>query len=388
MARYLAGSSRVRSYTEQKQLKAQRAQRRAERSERRRRRRGGEEEDDEFEGGRGRRDRRASAPPGEARHEPPPQVAEQDLVGLEVALVLGVDAGRCRVRRTNGRESPADLDAALARTQRSSVAVGDRAVVDELADGRVRVRAIVERRSVLARPDPGTPSIERVVAANVDRAIVVAAARAPALRPRLIDRYLVALERGGIEPVVCVSKTDLVADDAGRAEVDGVLAEYRDIGITALAVSVESGAGVADLRRAVDGCTSVLVGQSGVGKSSLANALFGAALGGELETGRVRHGDGKGRHTTTRSDLFVVDERGTRVIDTPGVRSFGLAHVTRSTLAEFFRDFDGVREHCRFSDCSHTDEPGCAVRDAVECGDVAERRYRAYLRIRASLDER
>jgi ribosome biogenesis GTPase / thiamine phosphate phosphatase len=318
--------------------------------------------------------------------EPPEPIPESAVDPRDLALVTGLAPGRARVRDVavgETEEFDADLDAALARTQRASVAVGDRVVLERRVGGRPRVVGVVERRSTIARADGTRAGAERVVAANVDRALVVAAAREPRLRPRLVDRYLIALEAGGVRPIVCVSKVDLVETAAERAEIEAILDEFRALEVPALCVSVESGEGLDDLRALVRGRTSVLVGQSGVGKSSLANGLFGAL---DLVTGRVRDGDGKGRHTTTASSLFEVDDAGTRLIDTPGVRSFGLVDVTRDSLESYFPDFDAARASCRFGDCSHVDEPNCGVRAAVESGDVPARRYEAYVRIRASLD--
>lgn len=393
VARHLAGNAKARSLAERKDLKARSAERRVERVERARRRQPDDglddgSLDDEGVG--------AHVPPQRVKHvhvraptaalEPPEPVLESAVDPRDLALVCGLAPGRARLRGAAvgaTDEFDADLDAAIARTQRASVAVGDRVVLERRPGGRPRVVGIVERRSTIARADGTRGGAERVVAANVDRALVVAAARSPRLRPRLVDRYLIALEAGGVLPIVCVSKADLIETAAERAAIEATLDEFRGLEVPALCVSVESGEGLDDLRALVRGQTSVLVGQSGVGKSSLANGLFGAL---DLVTGRVRDGDGKGRHTTTASSLFEVDEAGTRLIDTPGVRSFGLVDVTRDSLESYFPDFDAARASCRFGDCTHVEEPDCGVRAAVEGGEVPERRYEAYVRIRASLD--
>jgi ribosome biogenesis GTPase len=299
------------------------------------------------------------------------------------ALVVGLAPGRAHVRlEPGGEECDARLAEALARTQRAAIAVGDRVEVRLLPGHLALVESVLPRRSLLARLDSARPGGQQLVAANVDRAVVVAAAAQPAFRPRLVDRYLVALERGGIAPFVALGKVDLVGARE-RDELCAFLAELAAIGVPGALVSTLTGEGLESVRAAVVGTTFVLVGQSGVGKSSLANALFPAVA---ARTGAVRTGDGKGRHTTTAAHLFAVDARGTCVVDTPGVRSFGLANLARSELAAYFPDFDAHRAACRFADCSHSHEPGCGVRAAVLAGALAARRHAAYLRILESLE--
>ncbi len=303
-----------------------------------------------------------------------------DLPGL----VLSVAPGRVRVRfevDSDTLEEDAVLAEHLARTQRSSVAVGDRVDLEEREDDSLRVRAVLARGSSLSRPDPQNPHLERVVAANVDHAVIVAAVRNPDLRQRLIDRYLVAVQRGGVRPIVCANKADLLGDPASRDEVDAILEVYRAIDVPVLFTSSETGEGIDELRELLVGSTSVFVGQSGVGKSTLLNALQ-PELG--LDIGRVRSGDGKGRHTTTTSSL-LEGERGTRLVDTPGVRSFGLMDVTRASLAGYFPEFAEHEPLCHFSDCSHVHEPKCALRTAAEEDRLLAQRYQTYLRLLESL---
>ncbi len=295
--------------------------------------------------------------------------------------IVGVFSGRVRFAQ-DGDVQTAILSEALARTQQSSVAIGDVAFAARREDGTLRIERIQERRSTLSRPDPQT-SRERVIAANVDRAVVVVAVRQPIFRPRLFDRYMIALERGGIEPILCANKADLLESQAERDEVESHLDVYRDLGIAALRTSVARGDGLARLRELLAAATSVFVGQSGVGKSSLANAIA-PELG--IVTGDVRQGDGKGRHTTTTSSLYSLPG-GMRLIDTPGIRGFALKNLTVSMVAAYFAEFERFRHGCRFNDCTHLHEPGCAVRDAVEAGAIAGARYATYGRICRSLGE-
>jgi ribosome biogenesis GTPase len=293
--------------------------------------------------------------------------------------VVAVSQGRVVVRR-DGVDVDVRLSQELARTQQSTVAIGD--TVDVVGEGAAAMVARVgPRRSSLARPDPANPHRERVLAANVDVAVVVLSVVAPPLRPALVDRFLVAIEYGGVEPALCVNKTDLLERD-GHERVDEVLAPYRALGIPCVLTSAESGRGIEELRALVAGRTSVFVGHSGVGKSSLLNSLD---PDGARDTGGVREGDGKGRHTTTSSSLFDLGD-GTSVIDTPGIRTFGLWQQDAGELVRAFREFDEPSAHCRFRDCTHVHEPDCGVRAAVEDGRVASSRYEAYLRLRAELE--
>ncbi len=283
--------------------------------------------------------------------------------------------------REDGVERRVALGSAFRLPGAALPAAGDQVHVECDAEGEERVVALLPRRSVLSRPDPGDARRERVIAANVDLGIVVLSAAG--LKPRLIDRFLLALGRGGIETAVCVNKLDLV-DDAARGRVERELEPYRDLCAACVLVSAESGEGLAALRSALAGRTSVLVGHSGVGKSSLVNALRPEA---ELSTGAVRESDGKGRHTTSAAQRVELPElgAGTALIDTPGVRAFGLWDLERATLREHFPELVERAPACRFGDCLHHREPHCAVIAAVEAGELPRSRYETYLRILADL---
>jgi ribosome biogenesis GTPase len=231
-----------------------------------------------------------------------------------------------------------------------------------------RVLSVLPRTTVLARNDPRNPRNERPLAANVDIVVIVASVHSPPLRTGLIDRYLIATQNGGMTPVVVVNKIDLLQNEQ---ELDELKA-YQDIGVPVVLCSTCDGRGLEELRKLLEGKTCVFTGHSGVGKSSLANALMPAL---ELRTGEVEY---KGRHTTTTSSLHELPG-GTRIIDTPGIREFGLFGVDAKDLRHFFPEFEPYAAHCNFNDCTHTHEPVCAVRDANLP------RYGAYLRIYGSL---
>lgn len=297
-------------------------------------------------------------------------------VDLPRGLVTAVHQGRVELDR-----GPARVAHRLLLEPGFHLVVGDE-VACEPTDGPWRIVAVLPRRSWLARPDPGNEHRELLLAANVDFGVITAAVQDPPLRPGLIDRLLLALARGHVSPLLCVNKVDLL-DAAEQAQLDATLQPYVDQGVPVLRCSASSGAGMLELREALRGRTCVFVGHSGVGKSSLLNALD---PDGARSTGAVREHDGRGRHTTSASSLRQLAE-GTRVIDTPGIRAFGLAALTRSELGAAFPELLRLAERCRFSDCSHAHEPDCAVRAAVASGSVGAARFAEYLRLLGEVED-
>lgn len=362
--RYLRQARHHRSPEERRRI-AQEARRR--KAARRSPRRAREDDDElEFEAMRP----RPPAPPAASGARPEGERSEGSIHAS--AQVVGLAATRARLALPDGDRS-AVLPPGL------GVAVGDH-VAFEALDEVLLVRAVLPRRTVLARPDPAGADRRLVLAANVDVVACVVAARSPRWKPGFVDRVLLAVEEGGAEPLVVVGKLDLVAADE-RAALQRELDPFRAIGVPVVLVSAPRGEGLSELRRAIVGRTVVFVGPSGVGKSTLQNALD---PGAGRATGAVRDSDGKGRHTTTASELTVLAD-GTRLIDTPGVRQFGLAGIDRAALASYFPEFAGPARACRFRDCAHLVEPDCGVRAAVADGRVPARRFEAYARIRATL---
>jgi ribosome biogenesis GTPase len=239
-----------------------------------------------------------------------------------------------------------------------------------------KIASVAPRRTVLSRTDPGNPNRERVIAANIELLVIVAAIEDPPFRPGLIDRYLIAAARGGVQPILCINKVDLCADTAVVEQVTGI---WREMGVPVVLCSTRTGAGIDDVRDLLAGSLAVLAGHSGVGKSSLLNALADEP---RALTGAVSESTGKGRQTTTSAHLYGL-RNGARIIDTPGIRELGLGSVTPAELRLAFTDFAAFE--CRFRDCTHRSEPECGVRAAAESGAVSEARYSSYSRIAGEL---
>src|SRR5580704_5208262 len=261
------------------------------------------------------------------------------------ALVIGIGPGLCSV----------DIDGSI-RHVRCEIPVVPGDEVSVLNDS---VSGISPRRTILTRTDPVNERLDRVILANVDHMVIVAAITNPPLRTGLIDRYMIAAARGGIQPILCINKVDLSTDTS--------LVGGYDIPI--VCCSTKTGQGIAELRDRLAGSVAVLTGHSGVGKSSLLNALTEES---HARVGDLSEDTGKGRHTTTASRLYLL-KNGARIIDTPGIREFGLGPVTLAELKAAFPEF--TAERCRFNDCNHKMEPGCVIREA---GDP---RYEAWLRL-------
>ncbi len=285
------------------------------------------------------------------------------------------------VQTDEGRRLSCFLPKTLRREARqrgaTALAVGDRVILEPAGEDW-RIVEVEPRRSSLSRrrSDRRHP-FEDVLVANPDRLLVVAACDQPRLNPRFVDRLLCAGEHAGLECVLVVNKLDL----AEPVVYDELTAPYRAAGYPTLGASVVDGRGIDELRGLLAVGLSLLAGKSGTGKSSLLNACDPTF---ERRVGSVSDYSSKGRHTTTSPELLPV--AGGYVADTPGVRVFGLWDVRAAELAELFPEFAGLVDGCRFADCLHRREPGCAVRDAVETGRVYPQRYASYLALLEELE--
>lgn len=254
------------------------------------------------------------------------------------------------------------------------IAVGDRVDFHHAGDGTGLITTVLPRRNQLARPAAGNKPLEQVIVANVDQVVPVMAAARPAPKWELLDRYLAAAEAAGVPSLIVITKADLEPN----AELLDEVARFEALGYRVVLTSTVSGTGLDTFRAALQGLVSVFVGKSGVGKTSLLNAVE-PGLG--LRVRAVSDATDKGRHTTTHPEMFDLQQGGA-VVDTPGMREFGLWKLAGADLAHAFVEMRPYLGACKFSaDCTHTHEPGCAVKAAVEAGDIAERRYRSYLRM-------
>lgn len=232
------------------------------------------------------------------------------------------------------------------------------------------ITKVLERDSTLVRPDQNNRA--RPVAANMDQIVVVIASK-PSFEYGMLDRYLAAAELIGVTPAIVINKSDLL-DDESRERLEQRLSLYRDIGYTLLFTSTRTTDGMKDLYAALKAHTSILVGQSGVGKSSLVQALLPDL---DIRVGNLSQVTGLGRHTTTVATLYHLPDGGD-LIDSPGVRDFTLCNVGPEELAHGFREFEPYLGQCRFHNCRHVTEPGCTVADAARSGDIHPQRLENY----------
>lgn len=260
------------------------------------------------------------------------------------------------------------------------VAVGDNVLVSRGTQDHGVIERVLARQSILARADPFNPDKSQIIVANVNQFLIVASWEEPALWLELIDRSLIAALEGKLKPLICLNKVDLALD---IQECYQDMAPYEALGYTVLYTSTVTGQGIDELREHLVGNETVVAGASGVGKSSL---LMEVQPDLELRTAEVSYYSGEGRHTTTQVSLLKL-EQGGYVVDTPGIRALGLVTVHRSDLVLFFPEIAALASECRFSNCAHMQEPGCAVIHAVERGDIPWSRYASYLSIYESLPE-
>ncbi len=295
-------------------------------------------------------------------------------------IVVEVGSNLCRVD-LDGQSLLCRLRGSLSAQETgftNVVAVGDEVAVSPDGAESGVVEAVLPRRSVLARPDVFYPHLQQVIVANADQLLIVASWREPAIWLELIDRYLITAERYRLSPLICVNKTDLAEDVAVCRQT---MRPYLDLGYRVIFTSALNGDGIGELRQALCGQTTVLAGLSGVGKSSL---LMAVQPGLQLRTGAVSQVHHEGRHVTSQVHLLKL-AMGGFVVDTPGIREFGLSGLCRGELASFYPEIVAAARECRFSDCAHLQEAGCAVQVAVQQGRVAATRYHSYQKIYQTL---
>jgi ribosome biogenesis GTPase len=292
---------------------------------------------------------------------------------------------RGRVKKSNsGKRADGSLrrDTVSAASNALKLTIGDRVVLEQAEPGAAAaIGEILPRRSRLARRAPGGGQGERIVAANVDQVVVVFAAANPEPHPRMLDRFLVIAEANSLGARIVINKVELVGGvEAARER----WMDYERAGYTIHYTSVKQRQGLEELHAALAGVVSVLTGPSGVGKSSLLNAMF---AGLDLRVGEISESVNKGRHTTVGGYLHPLPGGdGGYVADTPGLREVGMWALSPTELDQCFPELRPFLDQCKFADCRHEVEPGCAVRAAVEGGEVSRRRYESFLKLRDELE--
>ncbi len=250
---------------------------------------------------------------------------------------------------------------------------GDEVEWSATGDNAGVVESLRPRRNLLQRTDKYQR--QRPLASNIDQ-VVVECAIEPPIEPFLIDKYTVATEHAGMTPLLVFNKSDLL-DDTGRSRLEALAALYTAIGYTALFASAKKNIGIDEFRAALGNRNSVLVGQSGVGKSSLIKRLLPEQ---DIAIGRLSEASGQGKHTTTATTLYHLPDGG-NLLDSPGVRDFRPGEFAPEQLAEGFREFRPYLGQCRFNDCLHKGEPGCAIEAAFKDGTISEQRMQSYKRL-------
>lgn len=270
------------------------------------------------------------------------------------------------------------------------VAVGDFVLFEQKDNQTGSIAQIEPRRSILSRADNLSRRKEQLIAVNVDLVIITCSVVSPVMKPSLIDRYIIAAEKGNMSPIIAINKIDLLgaagcSDEVKELEqelIQEIKNAYETINIPVVFLSTKTGEGIEELKSLMHGKTSVFSGQSGVGKSSLINAVTGS----DLRTGDIVAKTSKGSHTTTSTHLVPVVGGGF-CIDTPGIKSFGVWNLDEDEVWHYYTEFFPFAKECKFPDCKHLDEPECAVKKAVEDGAVSTLRFGSYCALMASLKQ-
>jgi len=306
------------------------------------------------------------------------QIQSGELSSEQQGLVVCRYSKHFEVEALEG-DDKGQIHTCVARTNLGSVVTGDLVVWRAGANRTGVIESRHDRNSLLERPD--NFGRLKAVAANIDQMLIVIACE-PQPQPNLIDRYLVAAELMKIKPIIVLNKADLI-NSSNKEKIQQLLARYHDLDYTIVKIvsSRHQSPQLANLPELINQHTSIVVGQSGVGKSSFINTLLPNA---KLAVGDLSHATGEGTHTTTKAKLFHLPNGG-QLIDSPGIRDFSLWHIDIKQLEQGFLEISKHIGYCRFRDCQHENEPGCAIHQAFERGEINPYRYESYQRIKEAI---
>jgi ribosome biogenesis GTPase len=272
-------------------------------------------------------------------------------------------------------------------TSTNPIAVGDEVIIDIESESAntAMITEILPRRNYINRQSPAHKMHHHIVAANLDQSLLFATLREPKTSQGFIDRFLVTCEAYHVPAIVVFNKADLYKNKE-LEKYEALKEMYATIGYRTVLMSIKSNQGVDEVRAALENKTTLMSGHSGVGKSSFLNTIFPEL---QLKTQDVSGWSGKGMHTTTFAEMFDLPlAAGGRVIDTPGMREFGLVDISKQELSHYFPEMARLINNCQFNNCLHINEPGCAIKEAVENGIIDEERYISYFKILESIDEK
>lgn len=255
---------------------------------------------------------------------------------------------------------------------------GDKVIIEKTKTSYT-ITNLLKRTSILSRVKKDSTRLNDLgttknIASNIDLAVIVASAKDPALHPKFIDRYLLLLENSNIPTIICLNKSDLKTE-----ETEKILGVYRNLGLKVIETSTYTNQGITNLKEELRGKQAIFIGNSGVGKSSLTNALMDTET---IKTSTISSKSKRGRHTTTSSKYYIWDEDSS-IIDTPGIRSLDVSNLNPIEIQNYFKEFSNIKEKCKYKNCLHYQEPttACTIKQAVENNTINKNRYQSYLRI-------
>jgi len=317
----------------------------------------------------------------QAKEKEPPALKEEEVRGRVLAImaekiIVDVDGSSytCTLRGSLKKER--------ARIK-NLIAVGDFVQLLPHGDKMGSITHVEKRHSILSRAEKLHRHKQQLIAVNIDQVLITGSVVSPPVKPPLIDRYIIAALKGNMEPIIVINKIDLLdGEPEERALFEKLIDIYLALDIQAYPVSATTGEGIEELKKAMEGKSSVFSGQSGTGKTSLINAI----LGSELRTGKVVEKTKKGSHTTTSTKLLPI-EGGGFCVDTPGIKSFGMWDLDQDEVKHYFFEIAEMGKHCKYPNCSHLHEPDCAVQNGLESGEISHLRFESYSALIKSLKE-